>query len=323
MRKEVFILVGSEAVSGGPELAHQLCYTLNQDSRVYARMCYVDVEAPITQCLPVDCECREPYRIYETEHVRSIQEMDVADKYVIVPEGLTRSIVLFSKAHILLWWMSVDNYFKSTHGSNLDMIKQRCCMHMVQSHYAEVFCMEHFEKNRIIRLSDYINPLHGQFLYPAEYRENVALYNPLKGYSEIKPLIEKVNWIKWLPIVGLTIEQTILLMQSSKIYVDFGEHPGKDRIPREAAVNGCCVITNRKGSAAYKEDIPIPDKYKFEDPLNSLDDIEQLMRKIVNDFGSYQNDFEDYRDWIHGERERFVDETNGFIDCLYEGYCEE
>jgi len=45
---------------------------------------------------------------------------------------------------------------------------------------------------------------------------------------------------------------------SRKLYVDFGKHPGKDRMPREAAVHGCCIITGRRGAAGNPFDIPIP-----------------------------------------------------------------
>ena len=51
----------------------------------------------------------------------------------------------------------------------------------------------------------------------------------------------------------MTPEQVVDLMSESKVYIDFGNHPGKDRIPREAVINGCCVITGVRGSARFKE----------------------------------------------------------------------
>lgn len=32
----------------------------------------------------------------------------------------------------------------------------------------------------------------------------------------------------------------ILTMRKAKVYIDFGFHPGKDRIPREAVMCGAC-----------------------------------------------------------------------------------
>ena len=36
-----------------------------------------------------------------------------------------------------------------------------------------------------------------------------------------------------------------------------------DRLPREAALAGCIVITNREGAAAHDEDVPLPPEFKF------------------------------------------------------------
>jgi len=60
-------------------------------------------------------------------------------------------------------------------------------------------------------------------------------------------------------------EEVIKLLQKAKVYIDFDYHPRKDRLPREAAILGCCVITRKRGSAKFFEDVPIPDEYKFED----------------------------------------------------------
>ena len=41
-------------------------------------------------------------------------------------------------------------------------------------------------------------------------------------------------------------------------------------MPREAALFNNCIITNKKGSAKNKLDIPINDKYKFEEKKNQF-----------------------------------------------------
>jgi hypothetical protein len=80
--------------------------------------------------------------------------------------------------------------------------------------------------------------------------------------------------------------------------MDFGGHPGRERMPREAAVNGCCVITNRRGSAKYYGDIPIPDKYKFED---DPENIPAIAARILNCFENYDDcvkDFYEYKEFV-------------------------
>ena len=311
---EFLVLCGANAISGGPELAHQLCHAIQENTSYKARMCYVDLNAPADACLPVDISVPEKYMEYNTEHVSNIDEIDSGEQIVIIPEGLTLALVNFTKARVALWWMSVDNYVKATHGADMDRIRDKCRWHLVQSFYARKYVEEHFTGQVIMDLSDYINHEHGKFMLPAAYRQDIVLYNPKKGYDTLLPLMEQVGWIQWIPLRGLNLEKTIFLMQSAKIYIDFGNHPGKDRIPREAAVNGCCVITNKLGSAAFSEDVPIPEKYKFDNPLRELDTIENLMRNICNDMEKYQRDFADYREWIHGEKERFDKEVLRFVD---------
>ena len=165
-------------------------------------------------------------------------------------------------------------------------------------------------------LSDYINEAHEKFIYPAEFRHNIALYNPAKGYDDLKPLIEKADWLDWVPLANMEVERVVLMMQAGKIYVDFGEHPGKDRIPREAASNGCVVITNRKGSAAFEKDVPIPEQFKFEDPASSLDEIDKLMHKICDNFKDYQDMFAGYRDFIKKEKEEFDKDVIKLVEYL-------
>ncbi len=41
-------------------------------------------------------------------------------------------------------------------------------------------------------------------------------------------------------------------MRKAKLYIDFGYHPGKERMPREACLLDCCLIIGKDGSAKYK-----------------------------------------------------------------------
>ena len=317
----VYIFAPYGSVSGGPELSHQLCYEINQiaDPNVQAKICYADATVPVDQlekAFPVDAPAPERYQVYQTDHAKSFEEMDRPENVVIFPEGITYNQRRFKNARRVLWWMSVDNYFASTGGETIPELRERIDLHLYQSEYAHQFLIKSFPDARTLTLSDYINEQHGTFLYPADLRKDIALYNPKKGYEALQPLIEKTSWLNWIPLTGLSLEEEIVIMQSAKIYVDFGEHPGKDRIPREAAANGDCVITNKRGSAAFKEDVPIPEKYKFEEPEKSLENIDVLMHEICSDFQAHQDAFVSYREIIHGERAKFTEDTKKFIEVL-------
>lgn len=310
----IYVISSQNRISGGPELAHQLCNAINRLSDVPSQMCYVSLDYPYN--IAVDAPVPAPYVVYNTPVCTDLEIIDQPENVIIFPEGLTYSMKHIKRARIVLWWMSVDNYIESTHEENLPFIRDNVFLHLYQSYYSLDYVERVLPDARGIYLSDYINQEHGKFIYPAALRENIALYNPAKGYDEIKPLLEKANWLKWVPLVNLDLPHMILMMEASKIYVDFGKHPGKDRIPREAAADGCCVITNKKGSAAFEKDVPIPEMYKFDNPSKQLDEIDALLHDICNNFEAHQNAFSSYRDFIAREKEQFDKDTLKLLSML-------
>lgn len=310
----IYVLAPQNRKSGGAELSHQLCNAINRLSDIPAYMCYVDLDAPFEKALGVDVPAPDSYEIYETQHITSPDVLNSPDSVIVFPEGLTLSMPYYPLAKKILWWMSVDNYIVSTRESNLPYISENVCLHLYQSYYSQDYVEKKIPGAKGLYLSDYINEQHGKFIYPAQFRENIGLYNPAKGYEDIKPLIEKANWLKWIPLTGLDVPHMVLMMEAGKVYVDFGNHPGKDRIPREAAADGCCVITNKKGAAAFEGDVPIPEKYKFENPAESLDEINALLHDICDHFEDNQAAFESYRQIISSEKDAFFSDVTKFID---------
>ena len=79
-----------------------------------------------------------------------------------------------------------------------------------------------------------------------------------------------------------------------------------DRIPREAAISGCCVITGRKGAAAYHEDVPILEKYKFDDNAENVHyEVIAKIRDIFDNYEQYTLDFDDYIEFIKNQKNKF------------------
>lgn len=309
---DYFILCPGGAESGGPELAHQLCHMLGKLGQT-AYMFYVQ----FGQTEPLDAEAPERYRKYETEHVKKLSEIK-DDSIVIVPEGMTGWVSVVPTGKKIVWWMSVDNYIKSSNEKNLEYLEKNVEYHLVQSCYAGNYLLErtNIPADRIIQVSDYIGENYGKFLLPAQYRKDMALYNPAKGYEELCPLIEATPWLNWVPLQNLDEEGMIVMMQTAKVYVDFGNHPGKDRIPREAASCGCCVITNKKGSAAFYEDVPVPDMYKFEDVHSAYDEIAVLLSDICENYEFHMKNFDKYRQYIAGEKAQFENDVQNMADIF-------
>ena len=160
------------------------------------------------------------------------------------------------------------------------------------------------------RLSDYINQVYlTDDSIPVKDRKNQVLYNPKKGFEFTQKIMKAAPDLTWVPIQNMTTEEVHDLLKKSKVYIDFGNHPGKDRFPREAAISGCCIITGKRGSAKYYQDIPIPDTYKFDDADKNIDAIVKQIRKCLNEYENVTEDFQKYRDFIRSEPTLFENDV--------------
>ena len=105
-------------------------------------------------------------------------------------------------------------------------------------------------------------------------------------------------------------------MSSAKVYVDFGGHPGKDRLPREAALCGCCIITGLRGSAANEVDVPIPARFKLDDEQADPRQLIDMIAKLMMSHEESTREFEEYRVAIREEKRKFQREVDDLVRIL-------
>lgn len=313
MYNKIYVFSPTINATGGTELLQQLVYKL----RAMGQEAYMFYTATYTGSKVENVFGPR----YSNPYVDKIE--DDKDNIIIVSEAEIFYLLDYKNVQKAVWWLSVDFYGGSfrlpsntTHRifySLSDMIYKQYdkeWIHLVQSEYAYNYCVDerNIPSDRVFRLSDYLS---STFILNADkcddsIRKNQVLYNPKKGYVFAKSLIDSNPDIKWIPIVNMTSDQIVNLMKESKVYIDFGNHPGKDRIPREAAICGCCIITGKKGSAFNNIDIPIPISYKFEESES-----EQIIAQIKTIFEQYESckkDFQKYVEKIKREELVFEDE---------------
>lgn len=121
--------------------------------------------------------------------------------------------------------------------------------------------------------------------------------------------IEKAPHIRWVAIENMNRSEVVDLMRKSKIYIDFGNHPGKDRMHRECALNGCCIITGKRGAAAYYEDIPIDEQFKFDDFNLDVAQVIGKMEMIFREHSYYSEFFNSYRQIVKREYSDFENQV--------------
>ena len=319
--KEMVVYVACPAYNktGGTELAHQLVYILKQNG-VNSIILYYDYKEGNQSINP-------EFKKYVSEFCTLSQAQDIASNVLVAPEINIDLLDNFENIQKCVWWMSIDNYLKRdgfinaakyfgylkaaryAMKGNVTLHKHKlsnAMLHLYQSEYARQYLL----KQGITythRLSDYINAIYLEKPFEISEKENnYVLYNPKKGAEFTKLLKEAAPDLAWKPIQNMTTEEVRNLLCKSKLYIDFGNHPGKDRFPREAAISGCCVITDKRGSAQYFEDIPIPDKYKFEDKKENIPDILNRIRDCLYNYNNVIKDFEPYRQFISNEYQTFI-----------------
>jgi len=133
-------------------------------------------------------------------------------------------------------------------------------------------------------------------------------YNPKKGFEITQHLMKLAPDINWRPIQNMTPAQVQELLAQAKVYIDFGEFPGLERLPREAILSGCVVITGKRGAAVNDIDINIPDEFKF-DMQATQQDIIKKIREVFKNFAEAHDAQKAFRDKELNAQKNFVTEV--------------
>jgi hypothetical protein len=284
-------------VTGGPEALHQLVDALRA-AGVHAGL----VAHPATTGRPRS----KAYEMYDAPEFTSV--LDAPDEVVIAPEVYVRDLGRLRKSRKVCWWLSIDNspFFRAErrfadwrHGiaDSLSILDAHSLIfwtvraltawrsrlqkmdHVAQSRYAQVYLAEHLGVSAD-PLSDYLAGLTPTNRSPKSALQTPRVaFNPAKGARHIKRVQAGLRRpVEWLPIAGLSREEVLGVLQSADVYVDLGAHPGKDRIPREAAAMGAVAIVAKRGSGCFYEDVPIPDQHK----VSTTDDFAQNAVDVLN-----------------------------------------
>ena len=326
----IYIASPVSAATGGTELLQQYCAIARQHGFNAVMYYYGDMPFEGSPVQKVFSHYGNPFEA---------EVLDNPSNALIVPEVSPELLKQYTSIKKVFWWESVDNYpgaaikpsfrllglDKSMYRLTRRYLDHRTwyrhnrewcryeflhAIHFVQSEYARNYVIDNLfiPSERVLSVSDYVDTSYAVEPITGEYRINQVLFNPSKGIGVTRRIMAAGKGIMWLPLRGYTHDELRKLFQTSKVYIDFGNHPGKDRMPREAASAGCCVITNRNGAAANDVDVPIPSEYKFDDRFKPAD-VVSLILDCFDNYDVRSQDFSSYRQVINGEKERFESEV--------------
>ena len=322
---KIYIAAPAGAVSGGPELLHQLCHALCALGRD-AWMIYPDAT-------PGKQPCPERYRRYATHTAAKIE--DAPQNLLIAPEAnLTYCLQAPQRIQKCVWWLAANNFYwcrpilraraieiprnaamlvkhaleRKPLPLTMGQIKRLNATHLAQCWYT-VAVLQQQGVHNVAYLSDYIGDEFLAFsagvLAKNPVRENLLIYNGSRYQPVLQHLMQKMPDTRFVAIKGMGQDEIRALMSRAKIYIDFGVHPGKDRLPREAALCGCCVLVGSYGGADLYNDMPIPSAYKFPRNDRSIPAAAARIREILADYPTHAADFAEYRAFIQGEKGQF------------------
>lgn len=287
--RKIFILC-PRVISGGPENLHQLCDRLNE----------IGADAYIWYFPNPDGDHSPLYPRFADVRIAT-QIEDAPDNLLILPEmvriGEFRE--LFPAIQLAMYWLSYANatfcwFFHD------NIVAESLVIHLFHSYYEYAMIRPHLSQSTSwFFLTDYIGD---EFLALdphafVEGKQDIVCFNG--GKDKITANICREAGIEHIAIKGMSRHQVMDVLSRCKVYVDNGFHPGKDHLPREAAMHGCVVVTNKCGSAAYAEDVPIEEKVTLES------DLYQLLPEILADYRHYFDRQSHYRQVIRSEKEAF------------------
>ena len=326
---KIYILCPAAIETGGPESVHLLCEKLLERgfdcNIVYLAHSYPGGaghpgHGPIDrsdqwQNYIVTDNCKpKSYEVYKTKCIDRIE--DDSNNLLITLEIFTNALEKYNNIQKSVWWLASrindDNTYEQSKW--FDFQNNPNVYHFYNSNFAE-FMMFFTGAQYFYRLQTYVN---------TDFNENynndksdIILYNPKKGIEHIQKIMQAApkgkGGFSFVPIANMDREEVKIVLGDAKVYIDFGHHPGRERLPREATLSGCCIITGFRGSARFHQDVTIPNEYKFD--CNNLDtsSIVNLIRDCFDNYEKRIKDFETHRRILLNNKAQFdIDVDNIF-----------
>lgn len=331
--KYIYIL-DSGAYGGGGEALYQLgCDLLDKGIDVQI------VQLDSRKSIPIKFN---KYVSKGLEIISPDRILDKEDNLLIVPEANTGFLFDYIKIKKAIWWLSFDNSDCFFHWNktekfisnlwnqkkvNFWLLKQFAhnlffhhrlhfnlneAINLSGSHYAQKCLLERYG----IKSIPFIHSIGRDFLDAGMYvsqenRNNVVLYNPAKPSALTKYLIRRGKF-KYVPIQGMSFKELLDLFRSSKLYIDFGNFPGPERLPKETVFNGVNILV-WKHNAAATDDVCIPDTFKV-DPDADIQSIENKIAEMLHNYDRDFSSFSSFRNMIMCMEDNYYKQLDNIFD---------
>ncbi|MFA5147906.1 MAG: hypothetical protein WC491_02110 [Candidatus Omnitrophota bacterium] len=285
MSKKIVVLCPGWAKTGGPEALHQLV------NKIDANICYYGERNDIV------------IGYYKNHYnVREAKISDIKDNILVFPEVVDpKYAVSLGASGNWVWWLSANRNYPARDYAGIG--------NLCQSEYAA--SIVRLLNGKFLYLTDYISNFHAEESSRGQKKKDIIVYGPKSAFFAFL-LKATDSRLPLEPIIGKGKDQTIKMLSSSKMYIDFGWHQGRDRMPREAALYNCLVIMDRLGAADNDVDYPLKDEYKLD--IEDIKGAAVSLKKYLKEYDERITDFSAYKDWIKKQEAQFTGEAEEFTE---------
>lgn len=338
---KITIILGIKDVSGGGESLHQLCAQLQKkyDCGIY----YYD---------SVSYKCPEKFKKYNVQILKKVR--DEKDSIIIVPDIYTGYLANVKYSKKVIWWLSYDFYElslpKNKASRFLNKYKLPSFFLSFVLKIAKLFKVipefmfneidfksdgeiEHIYNCEYLKIKleemgiesekmDYLcGPIADIFFESSNFKKrNLVAYNPLKGKEFTEELIVYCSkyypYIEFIPIINMSEKEVYICLNECKLYIDFGDFPGPERIPRQAAMCDCNIITSLEGAAENQKDVPISHKFKFDRKKENIPEICKSIDESLRQYEEYLGEFIFYKEKVQMQKANFASDILSIFDKL-------
>lgn len=305
-------------VTGGPEALHQLASAI-RDLGHECYLWYIENKYNNQIEKPVISQYSHYNVVTSTDYF--LEDIDKEDCIWIVPESFGLNFYEKKrKAKLIIWYLATvtGNYRAVSYPVAIAATNLLLAQSEWGYDQARAACST--GRTCVRHLGDYtrLDLLLPEEALEREARIDQVLYNPAKGMEHTAQIRRRLPDIRFVALQGMT--QTMILDAGlkSKLYIDFGHHPGKDRLPREMAVLGAAVMTGSDNVASSDIDVPIG-KLKMQrgdDGKYDYDEIADCIRAVLDTYPQSFKDLKGYRNVIRQERQVFFDQVQGLLDFI-------
>lgn len=317
MNSKYYVFTPAFVCSGGPEALHQLAYYM-RSSGLEAYTVYYEYSGF------VDAKPMERYIQYEVITVKYEDIEDEPSNFVIAPENAPWCLNGFHKAQKCIWWLGLIAA-KMEKGKGLEKImfykhillgqsimsyrkvgfELSKCMHFCGSKYAYLEVRDKFPQSTVDYL---VEPISMDFLRMGNFdlqqeRDDIVLYNPAKPSERMTQLLSRGKF-NYVPLKGFTPAGLAEMYKKAKLYVDFGDFGGPERMPKEAVYFGCNILVTNHNAASNDFDVAIPEKYKVAED-ETIEQVEERLADMLEHYVDQYTDFSPFKTKVEKLEENF------------------